>query len=213
MVMRRQLRRGQDRGTALFVVVLAITLITGIGLYTVHSSALMARASGSEREALQTSYVAQLGTLATLTWVSRSAAALIAQSRPKPPAPPDTCRGNLGLDATKFTVSCLKGMPGHMPLSTPNPYFDADSFDPPSGAHAITGNFTTEMTDVYSLQTPVAGMRVTGSGTGGFWQATFTTTSDFEPVASSAACVQNLQVVAGQHMTRAHVRIGPVTGL
>jgi hypothetical protein len=60
-------RRSSERGATLFVVVLAVTLLTGVGLYTVHSAALSERAAGGGRQALQARGVTEVHAIAALS--------------------------------------------------------------------------------------------------------------------------------------------------
>jgi hypothetical protein len=207
-------RRDGERGAALFVVVLAITMLTGIGLYTVHSAALLARAAGNERQALETAYLAQLGTLATLSELSSAPGAYI----PFAINAHDDCRMSQGLDPTKFSPPpCMEKSSGKFVLTTGNQMFDADSFgtgiDPATGTYAITGRFLTETTDVAVALGPVGGMDAVSHDAFHYYEAKLTTIAQLQPAAANTACVQNVMQVAGQHITRAHVLIGPVGGI
>jgi hypothetical protein len=209
----RPRRPSRERGTTLFVVVLAITMLTGIGLYTVHSSALLARAAGNEREASQTEFLAQLGTVAALSQLSLGAAAYVPQAR----SGSDDCRNNLGLDLTKIAPpSCLElASSKDYTLSTGHGLFETDSFGTATvgstSTPAISGAFHTEVTDLAPAGS-VPGMDVGQKGAFQYWEAKLTTTATLQPAAASAACVQNVMQVTGQHITRAHVIVGPVPG-
>ena len=215
MVKRLRSRRpSSERGTTLFVVVLAITMLTGIGLYTVRSAALLARASGNEREATQTAYLAQLGTLAGLSQLSTAPAAYIPQAL----TGADDCRMNLGLDTTTFAAPpCLELSSTRYTLLTGHGLFDTDSFgetlDPSTNAPAIAGHFLTEVTDVAPALGAVKGMDAVNRNAFRYYEAKLTTIAQLQPAAATAACVQNVMQVAGQHLTRAHVLIGPVGGM
>ena len=215
MVRRRAFKqRKAERGTALFVVVLAITMLTGIGLYAVHSSSLLARAAGNEREALETAYIAQLGTLATLSELATAPGAYI----PFAINAHDDCRMNAGLDPTKFLPPpCMEKSSNKFALTTGKTMFDADSFgtaiDPATGTYAISGRFLTETTDIAVAGGPVAGMDAVSRNAFRYYEAKLTTIAQLQPAAANAACVQNVMQVAGQHITRAQVLLGPVGGI
>lgn len=208
--------RAAERGTTLFVVVLAITMLTGIGLYTVHSAALLARASGNEREALQTAYLAQLGTYAALSQLSLAPAAYIPQAL----TGADDCRMNLGLDTTTYKAPpCLELSSSSYALQTGHTMFDIDTFgtalDPKQATPTplINGRFLTEVTDMALAVGPVAGMDAVSRNAFHYYEGKLTTIAQLQPSAASNACVENVMQVAGQHMTRAHVLVGPVGGL
>ena len=215
--------RGHERGMTLFVVVLAITLLTGIGLYTVRSAALLARASGNERQATQTEYLAQLGSLAALSQLSTAPAAYVSQAVNGSRIDNnliDDCRMNLGVDTTNAKApSCYEFSSTKFTLLTGFGLFDADSFgtaiDPTSATYAaaVNGHFLTEMTDVARALGPIAGMDAVNRNAFAFYEAKLTTIAQLQPAAATTACVQNVMQVAGQHLTRAHVRLGPVGGI
>jgi Tfp pilus assembly protein PilX len=57
MVRRRS--RGAQRGAAVFIVVMVITLLTAIGVFAIRSATLVDQAAGFERQGLQTSYLTE----------------------------------------------------------------------------------------------------------------------------------------------------------
>ncbi len=213
-VKRKGRARGSERGATLFVVVLAVTLLTGVGLYTVHSTALLARAAGNEREAQQTAYLAELGTLATLSQIATAPETYVKEALKGA----DDCRMNQGgLDTATYGLpSCFEQSSGEFALATGASLTAADSFgtakDPVSGIYKISGQFLTETTDVAEALGPVPGMDATGRGAFRYYQAKLTTIAQLRPQAATAACVENVMQVSGQHITRAHVLLGPVEG-
>jgi hypothetical protein len=207
---------GRERGTTLFVVVLAITMLTGIGLYTVRSAALLARAAGNERQATQTEYLAQLGTLAGLSQLSTAPAAYV----PLALSGRDDCRMNLGLDTSTYAPPpCLELSSARFTLITNHGLFDNDTFgtaldqSTTPATPIISGRFLTEVTDVAPALGPVRGMDAVSRNAFRFYEAKLTTIAQLQPAAASASCVQNVMQVAGQHLTRAQVLIGPVGGI
>ena len=204
--------RARERGATLFVVVLAITLLTGIGLYTVHSSALLARAAGNERQAQQTAYLAELGALATLSELASNPAVYV----PAALQGTDDCRMNQGLNTTSvLPAPCFEKSSNTFVLAGSAQLFAADSFgmkEASAATYPITGHFLAETTDVAPALGPVAGMDATTRNAFRYYQAKITTIAQLQPQAASTACVQDVMQVAGQHMTRAHILLGPVPG-
>lgn len=210
---RKRALRASERGATLFVVVLAITLLTGIGLFTVHSSSLLVRAAGNQREAAQTGYLAELGTLATLSVVGATPQAYMNLADTKK----EDCRVTQGVNAALYGVQkCVQLPSSRITPQTGATLWANDSFGPAmdtSGAYAIGGAFDTETSDIEDTGERVPGMVGTRDGVPGhftFKQAKITTTATLQPAVATAACVENVMQVAGQHQTRAHVRIGPV---
>ncbi len=196
-------RRGPERGATLFVVVLAITLLTGVGMYSLHSSALVARASGNSREARQTTYLAELGTLAMLSDTSQDPALYVRLAREaKYP-----CKNNLGYQtASSAPPSCFKKESADYVLPTGATLVATDSF----GAYSdITGRFYTELTDVAPGSWAIAGQQMSQDGFQ-FYQGKLTTVAQLERSGAGGACVANMMPIAGQHVTRAHVVMGPI---
>lgn len=56
-------RRQQERGAAVFIVVMVVTLLTAVGIFAIRSASLVDVASGYNRQGLQTEYVADYGVL------------------------------------------------------------------------------------------------------------------------------------------------------
>jgi len=197
-------RRAGERGATLFVVVLAITLLTGVGLYSLHSSALVARASGNQREARQTEYLGELGTLAMLSDMSVDPASFVGLAMKAQ----DPCRMNQGYDTTNSAQPpCYKKESAQYVLPTPANLFETDTFGP---YPEIAGSFHTELTDVAPAAWPVTGQQVTQDGLQ-FYQGKLTTIAQLaRSTATPQACTLNLMPIAGQHLTRAHVVLGPL---
>lgn len=196
-----QSSRSRERGAALFVVVLAVTLLTGIGLYTVHSASLSARAAGSGREALQTSHISELNGLAMLSQLRVEARPYIQEAVNADPSFP--CEMNHGLAGStchQLTSAELAPPTGAALLAT-------DSFGP---LGTLTGKARIEITEVNELRVPMAGFDASKEELR-FYQATATVIGSLNPAGIGAsACVENMMQVTGQHMLRAHLLLGPM---
>lgn len=57
-------RRSSERGSVVFIVMMAIVLLTSLGVWVSYAAGLTARSAGHQREAAQSLYVAELGVLA-----------------------------------------------------------------------------------------------------------------------------------------------------
>src|SRR5690606_1736538 len=57
----RRLRAHRERGSALFITVMVITMLTAIGIFSMHAASLADQASGFNRQGVQTTYVAEFG--------------------------------------------------------------------------------------------------------------------------------------------------------
>src|SRR5450432_3491950 len=94
-----------QRGAAVFIVVMVLTLLTAVGIFAVRSASLADVAAGYDREAAQASLIAQYATTATAAYLATPAAnAIIANMQPSL-----YCQSNMGIQARcfKLTTSML----------------------------------------------------------------------------------------------------------
>lgn len=66
----RDFRRSRQRGTAVFIVMMALVVLTGAGMWAVRSAGLTDAASGNNRAAAQTLYLSELGLSSTAAYFS-----------------------------------------------------------------------------------------------------------------------------------------------
>lgn len=69
--------RGTQRGAAVFVVIMAILLLSGMGMWSMHAASLVDRAAGYERSALQAQYVSEMGLTAASSYLSQPSIASV----------------------------------------------------------------------------------------------------------------------------------------
>ncbi len=67
----RARRRSRERGAAVFIVVLVITMLTAIGLFAAHAATLSTIASGHERRMTQTHYLTEYAMLLAIAEIER----------------------------------------------------------------------------------------------------------------------------------------------
>lgn len=229
------LRREQERGAALFVVVMAIMLLTGLGVWTMRSAALVDQASGFARAASQGQYLAEFGALATTAQLSVTGEAWIhdeiargstpARDRcvmagagmptlPGPVPPPPYCRVFEDTLINQFTTntnpSPLNPGTGKMAIDQALGV-SGGSFGliqgPIAGQSMIEGRFWVEMTDGHSAN--VAGNQI---GVSGYRRVVLTAFGLLRPRPAdlSPICSLGENTSATQAGIRAHVLIGPV---
>lgn len=195
-----------ERGATLFVVVLAITLLTGVGLYTVHSATLSERAAGNMSQALQSRGVAEMYATSALTKFRHEVESDIKESNPNASGTRYPCESNAGLTG----VPCRSVPMENLVAPTGEPLVAPDSFGP---LGTLSGSARVDMTDVYSEPAPIAGNSA-GSGTPNplvFYRATVTVVGTLNPAGTgSTACVEDMMQVTGQHIIRSHMLFGPI---
>ncbi|HEY3497828.1 MAG TPA: hypothetical protein VGK73_24185 [Polyangiaceae bacterium] len=214
-------RRARERGATLFVVVLVITLLTGVGLYTVHSAGLVAQAAGNGRQSIQTEHLSQVGALATMSKLVQAPALLIdAQILAKQAgAFQEDCRSTRGVSTVEtvppFCLELNSERAEDFQLAGGVSLFEDDSFGMGKGDSLLTGKFQTETTEVDKAG-PVAGSSVGSTQSGprmAYYQAKITSIAQMLParaVLNGACSEEDMMQVTGQHITRAHVIVGPI---
>lgn len=149
------LRRG-ERGAAVFIVVMVITLLTAIGIFAARSISLTDVAAGFERESAQTAYLAQFaGNLVTTdigTMPDSYGAWLSAK-------PTDTCYANR---SATLGVHCVRKLPGELDARTQalggEPLFNPSLLN---ASGTLNADFAVELTDYGS---PINGLPPGASG-------------------------------------------------
>jgi len=214
-----QSRRASQRGAAIFVVVLALTLVTGLGVWSMRTTSLVDQASGFARAAGQSQYLAETGLHTTSAILSLEGQASTADrvARGKiPGVPPDDCQGAKPREYCRvFELSDIEavtkdnavaGSPG-----AGNPVFDdtaGGSFNGVKSAAVsslLQGQFRVEMTDAQD-----AYMAGTEIGKSGYKRVALTSRGILRPRPKTSAGVtasENRSAV--QLGLRAHILIGP----
>lgn len=214
MVIRRKTnpRRppADERGAALFIVVLVITLLTAIGIFAARSASLVDVASGYDRQAIQTEYIAEYGIRgATTRLANGEGSAALNEMRQGI----DTCQ------ATKDLVlpsgqrpSCYKWFMPEVSAALGAPLLDSPtltdpgSLGPPGATDTqVLGNFVVELTDE-TAGGAVPGFQVDGQNQS-FQMVRITLTSQgaVRPFTAGTACDASSSRSAGSAYVRSHV--------
>ena len=240
LLLRRASRaRSSERGAAIFIVVLVITLLSAIGVFAARASSMAEMVSGYDRQASQDHYVAEYGLLGAVTELSGPTRDLIL-ARLKytvPGDPADVCslNANIQMDAGadgagiyaappcyKFTTTQLandvsSATPGRN-LFEPASSTDGGTPIPGSlGASALVGRVEVQVTDRGPVGVLVPGSNLGGGAQGqafGYDQVTLTATGQVAPATAATSCTdtqaRGAQNVAGNESGRAYVIVGPI---
>lgn len=213
--------RRNERGNALFIVVMVITLLTAVGLFAMRSASLSNQAAGYNRQGVQTSYLSE--------FAARSAAAELVGKEQHyfnrivrgAASGGDDCRANRNLSAllTPERAPCAKLLsqdmwdrvnsvfPGNVGTTTNRTLLGE------LGSSDLEGAFVIEMTDVAQAGTPVIGEDA-GPGRFRHMQVLLTATAQVRPKppagSSTATCQNALTVTSSLQTLRARVTFGPV---
>lgn len=214
--------RTSERGAAIFIVVMVLTMLTAIGIFAARASSMSEAAAGFDRQNSQNHYTAEYGLLGAITELGTPKRNAYVQ---RMSSGTDRCAGTQGLEngdagtappCYHLYASEIQGAVtlngGGRQLFDPGGA-DAGTPIPGSlGTTALDGDFVVEMTDPGPASTPVAGADLAGVGSKfRYIQVTLTSTGQVRPrAADPALCDPNAARVAGNESARANVVVGPV---
>lgn len=211
----RSLRqRRQRRGAAVFVVVMAVAVLTAVGLFAAHSATLVDQAAGYDRLSTQTQQLAEYATLASAAELgSGTAASYIDMMQRAVSDPTQVCTSNFGLTG----VPCYLVTYGRLNDRTKQLSQEALLENQEATKESVVGNgytqgdFFVELTEPRYVDVPVAGTDL--SGTNGiafrYLRVTATSYANFRPE-GTAACTNAVASVSAQQSMRSHLIVGPI---
>lgn len=211
-----------ERGNALFIVVMVVTLLTAVGLFAMRSASLSNQAAGYNRQGVQTLYLSEFAT--------RSAAAELVGKEQHyfnriirgATSGGDDCRANRNLSSLLVAPErppCAKLLSQDM-WTRANAVFPGNVGTTANrtllgelGSSDIEGAFVVEMTDLAQVGTPVIGEDA-GPGRFKHMQVVLTATAQVRPKppagSSVTTCQDALTVTSSLQTLRARVTFGPV---
>jgi hypothetical protein len=208
-------RRAGERGAAVFVVVMVLTMLTAIGVFAIRASSMANLSSGYDRQNTQNHYVGEYGLLSAVAELSTTKRTAYVQQMGKGT---EKCAANKGLGDG---VPCYHIYAYDVGKSVSSNFAGRPLFEPPSGSGSalvpgslgpvpLDGDFVVEMTDPGPVGLPVAGTDVGGSASKfRYLQLTLTSVGQVRPGGDPASCIAGA-VVAGNETGRAYVVIGPL---
>jgi hypothetical protein len=194
--MRHRRRLHGQRGAAVFIVVMVLTLLTAVGVFAVRSASLADVAAGYDREASQASLIAQYATVAGAAYLASPAGNTIVTNIHN--ATP-YCQSNMGV-----TKACFKLYSAPIEASTLSSG-NEDLFETSSSSLNANGktvaDFDIELTDPFQ----------SGSlGVGNPTSPVQITVTAIAQVQQAGACASpgNQTWNAGQQMVRSYISAG-----
>jgi hypothetical protein len=185
----RQRSRAAQRGSAIFIVLLVITILTAVGTFAMQSAGLNQRSSGYSRQATQTGYVADYGALAALDEMTVLGPDVTRQFINQMMSGTEPCISNMLIDAGGAGIPCYRMSPTDVEnrLKTSGntmTLFDQDGGSLGPGPQYIAGKqpgppegqFVVEFTDPVP-SSPPAGYDQTGVGTNAYKSTRVTVTA------------------------------------
>jgi Tfp pilus assembly protein PilX len=191
----RSRRRRRERGAAVFMVVMVLTIIAAIGVFSMRSASLVDLATGYGRQSVQTTFVSEYAARAAATYLERN---------------PDLAT------ATSYVQGCavaLRSIDPNAPCMVFKTSVLSDALTAsadltnllslPSDPTQIQTDFVTEMTEP-----SMANIRLSPGFTAGqFKQVTFTSIARVFPTAgtTTGVCSTAARGTVSQKTLRAHV--------
>ncbi len=207
--------RSRERGAALFVVVLVIVLLMGIGAFAARSAHLATAASGSERQMTQARYVAEYGLMFASAKLSNGGAQAYLSAM-RNPQPTELCYGQQNTPAFQGR-SCYRMMKYELQLELGAQGFnvcDAAAGGQPGslGFENAECDFVVELSDIGE------GFTMPGDSSNGklkFWYVTASSTGQVRrpvAVAGGAALDPSSAESSATQTVRSRLLVGPFPG-
>jgi Tfp pilus assembly protein PilX len=194
-------RRRNQRGMAVFLVVLVLTMVSAIGVFSMHSASLVDRAAGFDRQNVQATAIVEFGLRGAATWLGPNKD--MVESKARIPG----CAPSLLLADNEAACSVLKDtlLAETFKDSAPTPVNDLfGQLNSPWDGTPIQAEVVTEMTEAFdAMATARAG------SAGEIKEMTLTTQARVFPTdsTSTTVCGTGAKGAMSQQRIRAHVII------
>jgi hypothetical protein len=210
--------RAGERGAAVFVVVMVLTMLSAIGVFAIRAASMANLSSGYDRQNTQNHYVGEYGLLSAVAELSTTRRSAYVQKMSKGA---EICSASKGIVNLGSGVPCYHLYANDVARTVASNFSGRALFDPPSGIGssllpgslgpvALDGDFVVEMTDPGPVGLPVAGTDVGGSAAKfRYLQVTLSSVGQVRPAGDPTTCTAGA-VVAGNEAGRAFVVIGPL---
>jgi hypothetical protein len=214
-------RRADERGAAIFVVVLVLTMLTGIGVFAMRAASLAESASGFDSQSTQNHYVGEYGLFGAVTELSSLRRDYYWK---KLRSGTEQCLATRGIVSTNGNIPCTPIQTNEVQGAVTANFNGRLLFEPATtssgtvtpgslGPAGLDGDFRVEMSDPGPVGMPVAGTQQGGSTAFfRYQQVTLTSVGQVRPAGNPGVCVTSTAGVAGNETGRAFVVVGPLPG-
>jgi hypothetical protein len=195
-------RRRAQRGMAVFLVVLVLTMVSAIGIFSMHSASLVDRASGFNRQNVQATAMVEFGARGAATWVNSNRDIVNTTTRI------DGCATSLLAADPNAICSVLKdtSLKQLFDQTAPAPFDDGlmGQLSSPWDQATIRAEMATELTEPFNANATA----LPGSG-GTIKEMTVTTQARIFPTdtGSTTVCANGAKGAMSQQRVRAHVLV------
>ncbi len=207
----------RERGAAVMLVVLILTMLMGIGLFAARTAQLSVGASGYDRQMTQTHYITQYGMLAATSELSvrpSSYVALMAGDVPGFSQPDPTCQNGLFNPTNLPNYTCARIGFQDVQAILGAPLLPATP-GTALGNGNIEADWLVEMSNLAPVPKPVAGMSQNPEATNDlkFVVVTLTATGQVRPINAGPTGPLTQAASASIETQRARVIVGPIKAL
>lgn len=210
---RRPLKRSDERGAALFVVVMVITLLAAIGIFSARAASMVDVASGYNRQSVQTQYIAEYGLRGVTARLARGEADAIVSEMANGI---DDCRATANLAAAlgggqrpgcyKLFMSEVASAFDETLLEAPTETAPGSLGPPAPSTNQVAGNFVVELTEHTKAPGALPGFQVDGQNQSfQLVRITLTSQGEIRPFSASTTCDETSSRSAGNSFVRSHV--------
>lgn len=193
-------RRRRERGAAVFLVVMVLTIVSAIGVFAMRSASLVDKATGYSRQSVQATAMAEYAARTAATYLESNPALVSSTTRV-----PGCAQALQAIDADAPCTVFKNGMLATSFLADVNQSDGTivGSLSLPSARTQIATEFVTEMSEP-SMASITASP---GFTSGLFKQVTFTSIARVYPTAGllTGVCSSAAQGTVSQQTVRAHV--------
>jgi hypothetical protein len=201
LLVRRARVRRRERGAAVFLVVMVLTLVSAIGVFSMRSAGLVDLATGYSRQSVQASFVAEYAARATATYLESHPALVSSTARV-----PGCAQALQDIDESAPCMVFKTSLLAESLVGTaPRAFEDGvnGQLNQPDAPSAIEAEFVTEMSEP-SMASVAASP---GFTSGLHKQVTFTTIARVYPTvgAVTGVCSTAASGTVSQQTVRAHV--------
>jgi hypothetical protein len=188
---------------AVFLVVLVMTMVSAIGVFSMHSASLVDRATGFHRQNVQATAIVELGARGAATWLGPNKMEIQkATSNPASPRRDVGCNPALTLSNAEAPCWLIPAASLESQFLVAPDGLDGQLSSPHETATVIRTEFATEVTESFDANAAA----VAGSG-GRLVEVTFTTRSRIFPTDASTAtsCGAATRGAVSQQRLRSHL--------
>jgi hypothetical protein len=224
-----RIARANQRGAAVFIVLLVVIMLTGIGVFATRAASLATLSSGFDRQMTQTHYITEYAVLTTTAELSTPRRDIYIRQMAKQPDMQCTSVVNTstGTAVRVSNATCYRFFYGDLENAMKsnageglnvlvNPYSATPTVQGGGlGFAPLQADFVIEMSDLGPSTPPIAGNDLTSAGAVNlqYMTVTLNTTGQVRPLTTGTTVDPVRGKSASIEVSRAHLVVGPISKL